>query len=91
MSDENARTDRLLAAVQRGHEAREGLAAVQPLLNARRDQLIGEAVAAFRGGGMDGTRALSYVAALSEIEALRQELEARIRQGNHAAQEVFAP
>ncbi len=81
--------DELMERIRLGQQAREGLAHVEPLLRGRLQQVVNEAVSAFRGGALTETRAVAYVAALSEVMALIEELEARVRAGERASQQVY--
>jgi len=81
--------DRLLESLQTGRAARALLEGLDPLLSARQAQIVREAVQAFRSGGLDASRATAYIAALSEVLALKEELEYRIRRGEEASKDVY--
>jgi hypothetical protein len=56
-----------------------------PFLDARKEQIVNEAVGWFRSNETQSDKtAIRYIAALSEIEAQRQELQSRMRAGEHA-------
>lgn len=81
--------DKLSDVVRRGQEAREAAKVLEPILAYRANQIVAEAVGAFRGAKLDPTRAVAYIAAMSEVSALREELDHRIRQGEKAGRELF--
>jgi hypothetical protein len=70
---------------QRGVQAAQIYALAQPLFTDREQQLVANAVGKYRAGQLDGTSALSCIAGLSEIRALREGLEHQMRQGERAA------
>ncbi len=79
----------LFSDISKGHEAGGLMEVLLPLLLARRDRIIREAVNSFRSAGLDATRATAYIAALSEVLALQEEFEYRIRRGEEASRTVF--
>ncbi len=89
MPNEGKRSpEQLSEARQRGQQAANILSVAAPVLGERESQIMREMVGAFRAGKLDGTRAIAYAAALSEIYAFREEMEHRVRQGERAAFEV---
>ncbi len=64
----------LYSSLRRGMEATQAIALVQPLLEARRDAILLDGIAAFRGGTMTGEQALLKWAALAENEQLKFDL-----------------
>ncbi len=83
--------EQLSQSRQRGMLAGEILRLVIPVLDEREQQIVTSAIGEFRSTTLDSTRAIAYVAALSELRAFREEMEHRVRQGERAAVEQIPP
>jgi len=83
------REEQLQRQVAEGNKAREVKAALGDMLIKRREQVAREAVAAFRTPPFDGNMALQYIAVLSELMALQEELDRQEELGERALETLM--
>lgn len=79
---------KLYGTLHRGAEAGTLLAVALPLLERRKEMLVNTAIIEFRGGTLDGMKALLAVAALAENEQLLQDLKALEAAGRRASEKI---
>jgi len=78
-------SEELIGAIKQGREARLVLQLASEMIEQNYEQLVNNAIAAYRGGHLTAERALVFVGKLDAIIGFREELESRVEVGEAAA------
>lgn len=88
---EVAQVGRLEKRIEVGERAERAQESMAPYLQYRREQVIEEMLAWFRGqdSHFDPTVSIKYIAILNEVEALLEQIQREVKEGKQAQKKLY--